>query len=424
MLRGITALTVLLLGSISLYPQDTKSFQEVFTEAEYFFVNEDYSDALPIYLDLSSKLPENANIPYMIGVCYLNITGQKNLSLPYLEIAARKISAKRREGTVTENNAPYDALFELGRAYMISYKFDQAIEAFSKYAKTLLPDDRENLAFVNQYIKSCETAPKYISKPVNFTSENLGDLFNDDKPNFNPIISADGNTMAFMVSLKFYDAIMVSRMVSGKWSNPVNITPELESDGDMFISCLSANGNTLLLSRDDNFNSDIYFSSFSGKSWSKCVKLNKNINTKYWESHGFITEDGKKMIFASDRPGGFGGLDLYISEKVNNDWGPSVNMGPEINTRFNEDRPFLINNGKSLFFSSQGHESIGGFDIFTSELQTNGLWSKPLNPGYPFNTTDDNSFFMPLAGSKSGYYSIYKEQGGFGKEDIYKISFK
>ena len=129
----------------------------------------------------------------------------------------------------------------------------------------------------------------------------------------------------------------------------------------------------LFLSRDDNYNSDIYSSSFNGDTWSKTVKLNKNINTKYWESHGFISEDGKQLIFASDRPGGFGGLDLYISRKVNGDWGPAVNLGPEINTPFNEDRPFLINNGKNTFFSSQGHENIGGYDIFRSDVQIKWL---------------------------------------------------
>jgi Tol biopolymer transport system component len=227
-----------------------------------------------------------------------------------------------------------------------------------------------------------------------------------------------------MVSLKFYDAVMFSRLVNGKWTTPINITPELQSDGDLYISCLSADGRLLFLSKDDNYNSDIFTSSFNGISWTQTVKLNKNINTKYWESHGFIPETGDQLIFASDRPGGFGGLDLYISHKVNGDWGPAVNLGPEINTQFNEDRPFLISNGKTLFFSSQGHENIGGYDLFKSDLQSNGLWSNPKNLGYPINTPDDNIFFMPIGDGKSGYYSIYKESGGYGKEDIYKITLK
>jgi tetratricopeptide (TPR) repeat protein len=403
---------------------DIVQLQEHFLEAEYFFLNEDYQDALPCYLQLYEKIPDNGNIAYRIGACYLNITGRKNLAIDYLEKASKNLSAKIKEGSITEYSAPYDALYELGKAYLINYQFDNAKEAFMRYSETLLPDDRENIDFINQQIKSCDIAKDYISKPVSFTEENLGPLFNDDKSNFNPVISADGKTFAFMVALKFYDAIMLSKLVGNKWSPPVNITPELQTEGDIYISCLSSDGKILYLSKDDNYNSDIFTSTYDGTTWGQTVKLNKNINTRYWESHGFVTEDGEQLIFASDRPGGFGGLDLYLSKKVNGDWGPPVNLGPEINTQFNEDRPFLINNGKILFFSSQGHSTMGGYDLFRSELQSNGLWSKPSNLGYPINTPDDNIFFMPVENGNAGYYSTNKDPAGEGKEDIYKITFK
>jgi tetratricopeptide (TPR) repeat protein len=407
-----------------IYSQENKELQESFLEAEYFLMNEDYSDALTYYLQLYEKLPDNANLAYCIGVCYLNIPTKKNLSVEYLETASKNMSAKHKEGSINETDAPYDALFELGNAYRINFKFEMAKETFAKYLETLLPDDHVNIDFIKHQIEVCDMAKDLISKPVAFTEENLGGLFNDEKDNFNPLISADGKTFAYMVSLKFYDAVMFSRLVNGKWTPPLNITPELQSDGDFYISCLSADGKLLFLSKDDNETSDIYVSSFDGSHWSKTTKLNKNINTKYWESHAFISEDGNQLVFASDRPGGFGGLDLYLSRKINGDWGPEVNLGPEINTEFNEDRPFLINNGKTLFFSSQGHESIGGYDIFRSDLQTNGLWSNPKNLGYPINTPDDDIFFMPVGDGKSGYYSRVRESGGFGKQDIYKITFK
>ena len=387
-------------------------------------MREDYSDAIGYYLQLYEKLPDNYNLAYCIGVCYLNIPGKKNLSVSYLETASKNMSAKHKEGSLNESSAPYDALFYLATAYHINYKFDKAKEAFVKYSGTLLPDDNQNLEFIKHEIEVCDMAKDLISKPVAFTEENIGESFNDEKSNFNPVISVDGKSFAYMVSLKFYDAVLFSRLISGKWASPVNITPQLQSDGDFYISCLSSDGRLLFLSKDDSYNSDIYSSSFDGLNWSRTLKLNKNINTKYWESHGFISEDGQQLIFASDRPGGFGGLDLYISRKLNGDWGPAVNMGPEINTPFNEDRPFIIKNGMTLFFSSQGHENIGGYDLFRSEKQSNGLWSRPENLGYPINTPDDNIFFMPSEDGKSGYYSVYKESGGYGKEDIYRITFK
>jgi hypothetical protein len=410
--------------SLSLFAQENNNLQTTFLEAEYFLMNEDYSDALLNYLQIYEKMPDNSNIAYCIGVCYLNIPGKKNLSVNYLETASKNMSAKHKEGTLSQVNAPYNTLFYLATAYRVNYKFDKAKETFIKYSGTLLPDDHENLDFIKHEIEVCDMAKELIANPVSFTEENIGELFNDEKSNFNPVISADNKSFAYMVSLKFYDAVMFSRFINGKWTPPVNITPELQSDGDFYISCLSADGKLIFLSRDDNYNSDIYSSSFNGDSWTKIVSLNKNINTKYWESHGYISEDGEQLIFASDRPGGFGGLDLYLSHKVNGDWGEAVNLGPEINTQFNEDRPFLINKAKTLFFSSQGHENIGGYDLFRSDMQSNGLWSKPKNLGYPLNTPDDNVFFMPVGDGKSGYYSIMKESTGYGKEDIYKITFR
>ena len=424
MSKRIVCLIVTIIFSLSGFAQENKTLQDTFLEAEFFLLNEDYPDALNYYLQLYEKLPDNANLAYFIGVCYLNIPGKKNLSINYLEIASRNMSAKHKEGTISQTSAPYDALYDLAKAYRINYMFDKAKETYTKYSGTLLPDDRENQEYIKHEIEVCSMAKNLIDKPIAFSEENIGDLFNDEKSNFNPVISADGKSFAYMVSLKFYDAVMFSRLVNGKWTPPVNITPELQSDGDFYISCLSSDGKQLFLSKDDNYNSDLFSSSFDGKSWSKTVKLNKNINTRYWESHGFISEDGNQLIFSSDRPGGFGGLDLYISRKVKGDWGPAVNLGQEINTQFNEDRPFLINNGKTLFFSSQGHENIGGYDLFRCDLQSNNLWSKPKNLGYPLNTPDDNIFFMPVGDGKSGYYSVLKESGGFGKEDIYKITFK
>ena len=424
MSKRFVSLFVTFIFSLSLIAQENNDLQATFLDAEYFLMNEDYSDALSGYLQLYEKLPDNYNLAYCIGLCYLNIPGKKNLSVSYLETAIKNMSAKHKEGTLSQVTAPYEALFYLATAYRINYKFDKARETFIKYSGTLLPDDRENHDFIKHEIEVCDMAKTLIAKPVSFTEENAGELFNDENSNFNPVISADGKSFAYMVSLKFYDAIMFSRFLNGKWSAPANITPELQSDGDFYISCLSSDGKIIFLSRDDNYNSDLYSSSFNGATWTKTVRLNKHINTKYWESHGFISEDGEQLIFASDRPGGFGGLDLYIAHKVNGDWGPAVNLGPEINTPFNEDRPFLLNKARTLFFSSQGHENIGGYDLFRSDMQSNGLWSKPSNLGYPLNTPDDNLFFMPVGDGKSGYCSIMRESTGYGKEDIYKITFR
>jgi len=424
MRRRINILIAAIFVLVPLKGQNLRMLQSSFLEAEYFFFNEDYADALPLYMDLYEKDIDNANIAFRIGCCYLNIEGQKNLSIEYLEKASSNMSAKHREGSISQKSAPYEALFELGRSYLINNMFDKAIYAFNSYSGTLLPGDLENIAFVDQQIKACENAKKLIETPISFSMKNLGELINDDKDNFNPIVSYDGETLAFMVSLKFYDAIMISRLKNNKWGAPVNITPELEIDGNVYISSLGEDGNVLYLSKNDDYDSDIYMSRFDGTKWLPAERLNKNINTRYWESHGYVSSDGSMLVFASDRPGGYGGLDLYVSRKVNGEWGAASNLGPEINTPFNEDRPFLLEDGKTLYFSSQGHEGMGGYDLFVSTLEPNGLWSTPVNLGYPLNDTDDNIFFMPTDKGKKGYISLQRDDAGFGGEDIYEITIE
>lgn len=416
---------IILAASLVCRSQDNIRLQEAFYDAEYFMMRGDYYDALPYYQGIYIAMPDNASIAFRLGLCYLNIEGSKNLAIEYLEKASQKLTGKYREGSLRQTEAPYEALFFLGDAYRINYMFEKAEEAYKRYRQTILPTDIENLMFIDKQIASCKNAPAMMAEPVRFTVEEVDDILNDVNDNFFPVVSPDGKAIVYMTSMKFYDAIMLSRFTRNEWTPPVNITPELQSDGDHYVSCLTEDNTLMLLSKDDNINSDIWISRFDGMRWEPARKLKKEINTKYWEAHGFITEDGSTLIFASDRPGGFGGLDLYISKLgADGEWGIPVNLGPEINTPFNEDRPFLINGGKTLFFASQGHHNMGGYDIFRSQIQYNDLWGTPENLGYPVNTPDDNIFFCPADNGKAGYISLYGRDGGSGKADIYRIRFK
>jgi len=423
--RLLISLCIFLVISIDVLPQNLKKDQELFLEAEYFLMFEDYNDALPYYLDLYRTYPENSNLAYRIGICYLGISGSKHLAIEYLEQAAKNSEASYREGSLRQKTAPYTAWFFLGNAYRINFQFEKAREAYRRYRETLLDDDYDNILFIEHQIDVCDNAREIMDNPVRYDEENIGEKFNDSNSNFNPVISSDGNRFAYMSSLKFYDAVFFSEKDRNKWSDPVNITPDLLSDGDLYISCLADGGNTLYMSKDDDIDSDIYFSTYNGDSWSPAEAVSDLINTRYWESHAFVTEDGSAMIFSSNRPGGLGGLDLYISYKDNRGkWGQPINLGPEINTPFNEDRAFLVDNGNKLFFCSQGHYNLGGFDLFKSEKLENNNWSKPENLGYPINSPDDDVFFMPVGDGSSGYISVNREGKGFGKEDIYLIKFK
>ncbi len=168
---------------------------------------------------------------------------------------------------------------------------------------------------------------------------------------------------------------------------------------------------------------DLYFSVFENTNWSNLEKLPEAINSKYAESSASLSEDGNILYFSSDRDGGYGGKDIYRSIRFGNgDWSLPLNLGPTINSKFDDDAPFISADGKSLYFSSKGHKTIGGFDIFKLSLKEDGnSWSLPQNLGYPVNTVKDDIYFVTTEDENKGYYSSSRD-GGYGGQDIYRIN--
>ena len=418
----------LILVLIFILPFNSKAqitedvLKEYFLDAEFFLAQEEYIDALYDYTELyNNGFKDNANINYRIGICYLNIPGQKEKSIPYLLEAVKNTKNNNRDSEFRENKAPMDATLFLGNAYRVNNKLDQAIETYTKYKNILPSSDKEDITFVENQIAACKAAKVFMSHPVDLVKTNLGETINGNSSNFKAVISGNGKTILYMNELPFYDAVYYSTFKDGAWTKPVNITPQIQSDGDQYVSSVSYDGTTLYLTKEDNFNSDIYVSKLVDSLWQKSEPLNKKINTKYWESHASISKDGKTLYLSSNRKGSLGGMDIFKSVKdEDGDWGEPVDLGPTINTALNEDSPFITEDGKTLFFSSQGHQGMGGYDIYKSTLDSNGNWSKPINLGYPLNTTDDDLFYYPFENGKIGYMSLL-EPGGYGKEDIYKV---
>ncbi|NJK86528.1 MAG: hypothetical protein HC906_11715 [Bacteroidales bacterium] len=184
----------------------------------------------------------------------------------------------------------------------------------------------------------------------------------------------------------------------------------------------TVNGEELYLIKQSEFNYDIYVSYYKDGNWAKAIKLNSKINSPKHESSVSISNDGNYLYFSSDRNGGFGGFDIYCSEKINGDWDKPVNMGNTINTTDDEEGPFISKDNKTLFFSSKGHRNIGGMDIFFSSRLEDNTWSKPENAGFPINTTDDDLFFTPFKNCSVVYYSKYDPKG-FGRNDIIRTEY-
>jgi tetratricopeptide (TPR) repeat protein len=422
----ITSLTLSLLiflGYGISNAQSKASPKEMFQEAESYFFYEEYLEALPIYQKLLDVYPQNDNINYRIGMCYLYIPYYRTKAITFLEKACQNISSKYKGSNLKEVAAPPDALYYLGDAYRINNFLDKAVAAYNKFKSNCDPV-KYDLKMVDDQIRACDNARKLEKSPVKVSTTNLGELFNTHFAESNAVVSGDESTLVYTEQLQFYPAVFYSRKINGAWAAPLNINPDLEVDDDCFPVGLSFDGTEMILYRTHDFLGDLYVSRFSNGKWAKVKRLNGNINTKYWESHACLSRDGKKLYFTSNRKDSYGGLDIYVSTRSDvkkDDWGAAVNLGTVINSPFNEETPFITSDDQKLYFSSLGHNGMGGYDIFYAVFNKNtNTWGEPQNVGYPVNTTDNDLFYQPIGDGNEGYIALANNDTK-GKTDIYKI---
>lgn len=394
----------------------------MFLEAESYFLYEEYNEALPLYIQLSQLYPKNDNINYRLGLCYLNIPYEKAKAITYLDKATKNINPKYKASSLKETAAPPDAVYYLGDAYRVNNQLEKAIALYKRFKQSSSPEEFDH-QMVDNNIRACENALILQKQPILVTYSNLGENINTRFSENNAVISGDEATIVYSSRLQFYHAVFFSVKKNGNWSEPVNINPDLLVDDDCFPVGISYDGRELILYRNDDDLGDLYVSRLINGKWSKIKKLNSNINTKYWESHACLSRDGKKLFFTSNRKDSYGGLDIYIASRtdVNSDnWGQPRNLGNTVNSPLNEETPFITADDQKLYFSSLGHNGMGGYDIFVSQAGSDGSWSKPQNVGYPLNTTDHDLFYQPLNNGNEGYIALAKNDS-YGRNDIYKI---
>ena len=412
---------LLLTFSFSAIAQQSKT-KEIYKDGEEYFQAEDYKEALFYFLQLEQKGNINANIKYKIGVCYLNLPGDEAKSIPYFEEAIKHISLKYKN-SIEEKQAPLHAMFYLGNAYRINNQLSKALEIYDKFMNHPGYEGNYNLGIVSVEIKACERAKIIQDSPVNVKWTNLGLPINSPSSETHPVVSGDETVLVYLTNLKFYNAVYFTRKNKDTWLPPENINPQIISDGEFYPTALSYDGKDLYLVKKAAKNTDIYISSYVNNQWTTAKPLNKNINSLSDENSVTITQDGTTMYFTSNRSGSRG-FDIYKSVKDSKgEWGKAENLGKTINTKDDEATPSISPDGKTLYFSSEGHYNMGGFDIFYSTLQKDGKWSIPSNLGYPLNTTNDNIGFQTIGDGSIGYISRIAPDG-FGKEDIYKVEIK
>ena len=390
---------------------------------------EDYKAALRLYRDIYVNESENALINYRIGECHLAL-GNVNKSLEYFE------KAYQLDNYLDGINK------SLGLTYHLKGNLDKAVDEYNKHKATL--STKENAKDdVDLYLSQCEFAKSLMNKPIEVSIKNLGSNINSEYPDYSPSITLDGQTFIFTSRRSdtkgkgrdnydhgYYEDIYISTYdkKSNSWSPAEGIKGRMNTVFHDASMSISPDGNEIYVYKNvpnKTRSGDIYVSrkGSTGK-WSKPQPLpKKTINTSYFESSACLSADGNYLYFVSERNKGFGQGDIYVSKRISSkEWGVPKNLGPQINTVKDEIGVFIHPDGKTLFFSSKGHKSIGGYDIFRS-VNENGKWSDPENLGYPINTTGDDAHFVMTTDNKTGFYASLRADG-FGEKDIYEINFE
>ncbi len=390
--------------------------------ARGFLNYSNYRQALQEFMKLLKTDSLNIEYNHSIGLCHLETNIDKSKAIPYLE------------WVVKQPRANPSAWYDLGRAYAVNYMFAEAIIAFNQYKKAVPKD--ENYISASRWIEMCQNAEEMVKFPVNVTFQNLGPDINSDAPDMNPFITADetflvfttkrtGNVGGWLDYDGFYTSdIMYSQSKRGEWQKPrrlpntVNTAVVEESVG------MSPDGSHLFVYME-NFTAsgDVYLSLKTGRSFNRVEPLGRNINTKDLETSACIAPNKKILFFTASLPGSFGGTDIYYSLKLpNGEWGVPVNAGNVINTPFDEEFPYLAPDGKTFYFSSTGHNSMGGFDVFRSTWNREKMsFTQAVNIGYPLNTPDNNFSFSVSKSGRFAYVSAFKPDS-YGDLDIYRVT--
>lgn len=381
--------------------------------AEELYVDLDFHTAIPLYEELKTAYPQEYYIAYRLGMCYLEKEDSYKKAVETLKPVAEKYPESA------------DIKFYLGKAYHLNYQFDEAIKELNEYLEQKIIKTQRPIT--ERLIQNCENAKTLVDNPIKVDITNIGGPINSEAAEYVPVISSDEKVMLFTYAGKkskrgMEDIFRTEKKEDGTWKEPKALGDNINGiDNDACIA-LSPDGQILFIYRDDlKKKGEIYYSNLNGNKWETPMPLLGDVNTNHWEGSCSLSADGKTLYFTSDKPEGFGGRDIYKATLLNDSiWGNVENLGPTINTPYNDDAPFFHPDGRTLVFSSEGHNSMGGYDVFHTQLNIDSTWKAPENIGYPINSPDRDTYYVLSADGNTGYFSSGRS-GGHGKQDIYTV---
>lgn len=393
--------------------------------AETYFEQNNFEEAYELYSELLNEQENNSLFQYRLAICALNINQSKTEAIKLLE------------DLIKAPDADANAIYLLGRAYQFDYKFSDAINCFKKFLEAKKGNE-ENLNLAGRQIEYCENAIELMKFPTAIKFENLGQEINSPFADYFPFVASDESFIIYnsrrnngsekMLNGYYTSDVYLSFAKNGSFQKSKPVSKKINSKifNEEVVGISSNNDQVILFFSEDNYSTkgqlamvDILKTDLTNKK-----NLPESINTKYAEISATINKDGNEIYFASDMPGGYGGTDLYVSRILpNGEWGPPQNLGPAINTIYNEDFPVLSSDKKFIYFSSKGHTSMGGYDIFKAEFdEEKNKFVQPRNLGFPINTPMDDMNFSVSESGKYGYISAIRKEG-FGDYDIYRVTF-
>lgn len=315
--------------------------------------------------------------------------------------------------------------YSLGEAELNSGQYADAGKHFSLFKTTYKGKDQEMVLKAEKYIRDCNFAAVAIQKPEKYIPINLGPAINTKDREYLPALTADGSTLIFSRTADGNEDFYISRKVNKEWKTAIPLSDKINTRFNEGAQSISPDGMYLFFTgcnRPDGFGScDLYVSHKNGNQWDTPFNLGSVVNSSSWDSQPAVTPDGNTLYFVSNRPGGTGGYDIWKTTlNGEGEWSKPVNLGPDINTIYDENTPFIHPDGKTLYFSSNGWPGMGSMDIFYSRAQADGKWGKPVNIGYPINTFNEESGLMVSPDGTEGYFSSIIRDG-LGDMDIYRF---
>jgi tetratricopeptide (TPR) repeat protein len=393
-------------------------------EHAYSFVQ-----ALSLYNEAHLFNPENAELNFKIGRCMLQ-TPQKTEAIPFLEKAIN-----------LDPDLNAEVYFYLGKAFKYNEEIDRAEKNF-KLSRSKLKGKEEEIftPLIKKELQECQSARELMTNPARVWVENISAL-NTPNDDYAASVSADESMLIFNSRNElstggsknsnndYYADMYISENKQGNWSKPISMEGHLNTSADDECVALAGDGQRLFMVRDNGGNKDLYLSELKGSIWGPLQELarNSSINTEYDESYASFSHDDIKIYFVTDNPyANKGGTDMFFSGRVNTrfkeEWGKAFTVGSELNTPFNEACIFMHPDGKTIYFTSQGHNSMGGYDVFKSVREA-GRWSEPENLGYPVNTVYDEKYISVSASGKHAYISSNRKEDNKGGYDLYRVTF-